>query len=291
MNVEELNKKLTADVRQPLVTIIVAVFNGAKTITRCINSVIEQNYANTELIIMDGGSIDGTVEILKNWECNIRYWETKPDRGIYHAWNKALAHVHGEWICFLGADDFFWDANVLTRMVPYLLDARDKDLRFVYGRTAFVLPGSCKIAFEKGESWEKAKNALTKYMPICHPGSFHHKDLFEEHGRFDERFLIAGDYDFLLRELMARNAYYVPDIKVAGMQLGGISCSADTQLRHSCEVMMALRNNGITAFSYVAWWWKIQAIAYLSLKGLFGERGIRIIVDFYRTILGRPKVW
>ena len=86
----------------PLLTIIVAVFNGAKTLERCIDSVVQQTWPYKELIIMDGGSTDGTVDLLKRYDSKIKYWESRPDRGIYHAWNKALDHAEGEWICFIG---------------------------------------------------------------------------------------------------------------------------------------------------------------------------------------------
>ncbi|MDA3897412.1 MAG: glycosyltransferase [Desulfobacteraceae bacterium] len=94
---------------KPKISIIVVVFNGAQTLERCLYSVVHQIYPCKELIIMDGGSTDGSVELLKRYDSQIKYWESKPDRGIYHAWNKALEHAEGEWICFIGSDDFFFD--------------------------------------------------------------------------------------------------------------------------------------------------------------------------------------
>jgi len=74
----------------PLITIIIAVLNSKESLERCIESVSNQTYPNRELIIIDGGSTDGTVEILKNNNDKIAYWESSPDRGIYHAFNKAI---------------------------------------------------------------------------------------------------------------------------------------------------------------------------------------------------------
>jgi glycosyltransferase involved in cell wall biosynthesis len=76
-----------------LITIIVAVLNGRETIRQCIESVNNQTYLYKELIIIDGGSTDGTVEILKDNNDKIAYWESKPDRGIYHAFNKAIIQI------------------------------------------------------------------------------------------------------------------------------------------------------------------------------------------------------
>lgn len=87
---------------KPVTSVIVAVYNGAKTLQRCIDSVSNQTYPQKELIIIDGGSADGTVDILRVNNDKIAYWKFKPDRGIYHAWNKALDHVQGAWIYFWG---------------------------------------------------------------------------------------------------------------------------------------------------------------------------------------------
>lgn len=79
--------------RKPLISVIVAVYNGEKTLQHCIDSVSNQAYPHKELIIIDGGSTDGTVDILRADNDKIAYWESEPDKGIYHAWNKALDHV------------------------------------------------------------------------------------------------------------------------------------------------------------------------------------------------------
>ena len=105
----------------PLISVIIAVFNGVKTLQQCINSVIQQNYKNIELIVIDGGSSDGTIDLLVLNSRDITYWISEADRGIYNAWNKALEQAHGDWICFLGADDFLWDEQVLVRMVSELI--------------------------------------------------------------------------------------------------------------------------------------------------------------------------
>jgi glycosyltransferase involved in cell wall biosynthesis len=104
----------------PLFTIIVAVLNNKEFLERCIESVNNQTYPHKELIIIDGGSTDGTVDILKDNDDRIAYWESKTDCGIYHAWNKALDHAHGECICFAGADDYFYNLQTLENIVPHL---------------------------------------------------------------------------------------------------------------------------------------------------------------------------
>ena len=97
----------TTNKKYPLISIIVAVYNGEKTLQRCIDSVFSQTYPHKELIIIDGGSTDGTVDILQTNNDKITYWKSEPDNGIYQAWNKALDHAKSDWICFLGSDDYF----------------------------------------------------------------------------------------------------------------------------------------------------------------------------------------
>ena len=121
----------------PVVTVVVAVRNGARSLQRCIVSVAGQTLTAHELIVMDGGSSDGTVEILKANAEKIGYWESSPDRGIFHAWNKAVARARGDWICFLGADDYLWSPDTLEQFYPHLEGALPAH-KVVYGTVAVV---------------------------------------------------------------------------------------------------------------------------------------------------------
>ena len=242
----------------PLITIIIAVLNSRETIRQCIESVNNQTYLYKELIIIDGGSTDGTVEILKNNDDKIAYWESSPDRGIYHAWNKALQYARGEWICFLGADDYFWSENVLTDLSPHLIKAADRGIHVVYGQAARV-DRNGRIIKLVGKPWEKIRWLMPHGMPLPHTGLMHHRSLFEKHGLFDETFRIAGDYDLLLRELKNGEAHYVRDLIVAGWQAGGIS-DFKFLFAHR-EMGRARRKNGFHNFSWV--WFAVHARGFL----------------------------
>ena len=91
--------------RLPRISVVIAVYNGAQTIQRALDSIFEQTYRDLEVVVIDGGSTDGTQAILEHNASQIAYWVSEPDRGVYNAWNKALDHVTGDWVCFLGADD------------------------------------------------------------------------------------------------------------------------------------------------------------------------------------------
>ena len=85
----------------PLVTVITVVYNDVSCIEKTMQSVIRQNYASVEYIVIDGGSVDGTVDVIKKNENQIAYWISEPDGGIYEAMNKAIARATGEWVCLI----------------------------------------------------------------------------------------------------------------------------------------------------------------------------------------------
>lgn len=263
----------------PLISIIVAVFNGKATLQQCIDSVTQQTYPNKELIIIDGGSKDGTVEILEENSNKLSYWISELDRGIYNAWNKGLTQVQGEWVCFLGADDYFWDATVLERMAVHL-EMLPASVRVAYGR--IMLIGADCPPLQKGESWEQVKGFFGQSMCIPHVGTMHRRNLFEQHGKFDESFRIAGDYELLLRELKTGDAVFIPDIITAGQRRGGISTDTANTFRIRREVIRARRMHGqLMAREYLK-----QYVLVLMLE-MFGERLTRKLLDMSKRFKGR----
>ena len=239
----------------PLITIIIAVFNGAKTLQQCIDSVIQQAYPNKQLIIIDGGSNDGTVELLEANNQSISYWISEPDAGIYNAWNKGLTIANGEWICFLGADDYFWNSSVLESMSSQLLIA-PSNIRVVYGQI-MLLNSNGENMYAVGKPWLKVKKRFKQIMCIPHPGLMHRSSLFEQHGQFDESFRIAGDYELLFRELQTGNAIFIPDLITIGMREGGVSSDPNNTLKAMQEIRLAQKINGQ---KLPGWFWVLAML-------------------------------
>lgn len=273
----------------PLISIIVAVFNGKTTLQQCIDSVAQQTYPNKELIIIDGGSKDGTVDLIEANQGRIAYWISEPDRGIYNAWNKGLAQAKGEWICFLGADDYFWNATVLERMSTKLV-LLPENIRVAYGQIMQISDDG-KSPRPIGEPWEQVKEFFKQYMCIPHVGTMHRRSMFEQQGKFDESFQIAGDYELLLRELNTGDAAFFPDIITAGQLLGGLSTNPENYLRTLRESLRAQRMHG----RYLPRKYLLNAIMYEFLRRLlwkvFGEKSARRLLDFRRRIKGLPPYW
>jgi len=269
----------------PLISVIVAIYNGDTTLQRCIDSVARQTFPRVELIMMDGGSTDETVDIINANEDSISYWESAPDRGIFHAWNKGLNHVRGEWIIFLGADDFFWNELVLERMV-YHLDKYAECERVVYGKVN-VLDSNGKFLGQYGEPWHHVRRRFRELCSLPHQGVFHHRSLFEVHGDFDESFQIAGDYELLLRELKNGRAVFVPGIIVAGMQHGGVSSDPEFGLQALREIARAGEKHGICGLRLHWRWTYIKATIRFLIARMAGEGMTRRILNTYRRLTGR----
>jgi glycosyltransferase involved in cell wall biosynthesis len=264
----------------PLISVVVAVFNGAETLMRCIDSVSRQTYKNNELIVIDGGSVDGTRDLIERNSQYIAYWESERDRGIYHAWNKALKVAHGDWMVFLGADDYFAGDDVLARFASYLRHG-STFARVVYGRVDLVRKDGSVIG-TLGSQWNRKR--FFQLMTLPHQGVFHHRSLFQEFGCFNEEFRIAGDYEFLLRELKFRDPIFIADVTIVAMQFGGISSDQRFSIQTLQEIRRARDLNGVCVIP-IPWFWAffkahVRSFLYRSL----GNSRAKYLVNMYRRL-------
>lgn len=197
---------------------VVATLDAAGTLDACIDSVSAQEGVSVELLVIDGGSSDGTVRILQENDASIAYWVSEPDRGVYSAWNKALERATGTWVCFLGADDRLARPDTLRTLVE-LGDRTDAELvcsRVRYRRRE--KRGNLVI----GQPWSWRK--MSSFMCVAHPGLLHRRDLFARYGQFSEEYRIAGDYELLLRLGPSASAAFVDEVSV---EVGGHGLSSD----------------------------------------------------------------
>lgn len=200
-----------------LITIITATYNASQTLEQTILSVINQGYPNVEFIIVDGGSNDGTLDILRKYEYAIDYWVSEPDKGIFDAWNKGISLSGGEWISFLGADDIYLD-NALEAYSTIIAKNSGTSLEYISSRVNLTKAG--KIVRVIGDRWNW--RAFGKYMNVAHVGSLHHRRLFVQWNSFDASYRFCGDYELLLRARADLRADYLDKITV-NMSVGGVS--------------------------------------------------------------------
>ena len=263
---------------KPMISVIVAVYNGARTMQRCIDSVSDQTYPKKELIVIDGGSTDGTINIIKSNQDKIAYWKSEHDNGIYNAWNKALGHITGDWICFLGSDDYLWKSSVFEEIIPHMIRAESQGIRMVYGQVARVTEHD-EISCIDGYSWENTRRSIIidGIGTFTHQGMFHHRSLFELYGKFDESFKIVGDYELLIRVFKdGGDAIFVDGLIITGMQVGGITSNCMKLVKENARARHIHRLKVITIPWLISYVW---AICYPFLNYIIGERNSRSLVN------------
>ncbi|MCB4790694.1 MAG: glycosyltransferase [Elusimicrobia bacterium] len=174
------------------VSVITVTYNNAGGLEKTIHSLIEQKYPNIEYIIVDGGSQDNTVEIIKKYEKHISKWVSEKDKGIYDAMNKGILMSTGDIFNFMNSGDLFYSDNVLNDVARLF----NENTGIVYGRSEqFSEVESIKYLAGK----EIDSSRIWKGMFVCHQSVFYNRKLFELFGLHDLRFRIAADYEFLLR--------------------------------------------------------------------------------------------
>ncbi len=203
------------------VSIITAILNNKELIEDCINSVLNQPCQNIEYIVIDGGSTDGTLEIIKKYKDKISKWISEPDKGIYDGLNKGIRLATGDIVGFLHTDDFYAHDKVIetvvSNMEKYNVDSCYGDLLYVDKNNTNKI-----IRYWKSQPY---RDGLFKkgWMPP-HPTFFVKKEVYEKYGYFNTDFKIASDYELMLRFLHKYkiSTCYIPEVLIK-MRLGGAS--------------------------------------------------------------------
>ena len=274
---------------KPRISVVTVVLNGEKHLEQTIQSVINQTHANLEYLVVDGGSTDGSLEIVRKYEYAIDYWVSEADSGIYSAMNKGVALSTGDWLSFINADDFLWSPFVLEQVALQLAEL-SAQTRVAYGQI-MLLDSVGKDLFSVGEPWDKVKKRFKQAMVIPHPGVMHRRTLFTVHGLFDESYKSAGDYELLLRELQTADAYFIKGIIVTGMRLGGISNRPEETLNSLKELRRAQKKHG-RELPGITW---VMSLIRVYVRKFFwhilGEKSTRRLLDLGRRIMGLKAVW
>ncbi len=199
------------------VSIITVCFNSREYIRQTIESVLNQSYKNIEYIIIDGGSTDGTVAIVKEYEklFNGRLkWVSEKDNGIYDAMNKGIALATGDIIGVLNSDDWY-ENSAIEEVVKYAVDDQ-----IIYGNS-MLISDTEKILSVPHKNC--LNYTLTKGMPFCHQAAFIPKSLYDQIGKYDTEFNIVADYDFIYRCIENNIKFIYIDSILVNFRLGGIS--------------------------------------------------------------------
>jgi glycosyltransferase involved in cell wall biosynthesis len=201
----------------PLISIITVVYNGSKTIEQTIQSVLNQSYKNIEYIIIDGGSTDGTIEIIKEYEKDISHWTSEPDKGLYDAMNKGIALAKGELIGMINSDDWY-ELDAVKIIVDSYIENPQK--RIFHGDRYDIDNDGNKRKYRFNQSKFKFKYFS---MTFNHPSMFIHRDIYKEF-KYNIEFKSISDYEFVLKVFLKyENSFlYIPRTYV-NYRLDGIS--------------------------------------------------------------------
>lgn len=203
----------------PKITIVTVTYNAENSLESTIQSIINQTYPNIEYIVIDGGSTDKTVDIIKKYKSNIDYWVSEPDEGIYDAMNKGISKATGEWINFMNAGDSFIDNNVLKNV--FCINYK-QETGCVFGNS--VIHKDNTLQMEKvNPFWLQTRKIKSK--GICHQACFIKTKLAKQF-QYDITYKIAADFKLLL-DIRNNNYlfFYIP-ISICIFDTTGVSSNS-----------------------------------------------------------------
>lgn len=225
----------------PKISLILACYNSEKTIVAAMNSIRSQIFKNLELIVVDGGSNDATLSILRQNNDLITHLITGPDNGVYDALNKGIMAATGDVIGFLHSDDTFFDPGALNFVNQGFL--ADPDTLIVYGDLHFFKNDKC-VRIWRTSKYSKLKLMLGWVPP--HPTCYMRRQVYKDVGLFNPVYKISGDYDHLTRAFLryGNKSMYLgrPLYK---MQVGGISTTASNFFLKFKEDVNVMRHIGL----------------------------------------------
>jgi glycosyltransferase len=221
----------------PKISVITVVRNGRPFIEQTLRSVLSQQYPNLEYIVIDGGSSDGTVDIIQAHKQGITQWLSEKDEGIADAFNKGLVLATGEYILFLNADDALANPQVLENIAQQIVNSGFPSI--IYGDCDVLERDSGNLLYRASIPY--SADGLLAGQMLPHPSLFAGRSYFEKYGNFDGRFRIAMDFEWLLRGALKERVVHVP-VLVSNVRTGGVS----TQNQHQAvdEIILALKKNG-----------------------------------------------
>lgn len=189
--IKSIKEDLNVAEQHSSISVITVCYNVVATIEETILSVICQTYSNMEYIVIDGGSTDGTVDIIKKYSDKISYWISEPDKGIYDAMNKGIDKARRTWIQFLNAGDVFFNERVIEDVAKKISENHIvKDI--VYGDII------CKFNFGNLILKPSSLEDFKYYFPISHPATFVKKEILKKYS-FNITYRISADYELFYR--------------------------------------------------------------------------------------------
>lgn len=202
-------------------SVITVCYNSADHIERAIQSVLAQQGVEVEYIVIDGGSSDGTLDILHRYADHIAFLSSEPDKGLYDAMNKGLAHATGDVVNFLNSDDWFTEGSLAAVQQAFAEQNCD-----IVGGNALLMQDDMVIGVKRGLPPQDDYYCV---MPFSHQAIFARLHLFHQYGGFDLKYRYCADYDWVLRMYTQGISFYYLNTPVVHFSYGGLSASKECQ--------------------------------------------------------------
>lgn len=265
--------------RQPLVSIVTIVRNGARTIERTLRSVQSQEYPWIEYIVIDGGSTDGTLDIIRSWNDHIAVWVSEKDAGISDAFNKGIAFAHGDIVGILNSDDWYEPGAISAAVFSLTESGAD----ITYGKLQYWQNGRRTYLVTSDASH------LETGMTIGHPTVFARRACYERLGLFRLDFRQAMDYEWLLRAKAGGARFSYIDLCLANMQGGGLG---DRHWRQSqVEVARARAIHLPSSRGVIPYWTYLSlAIAKGTIRRALDMIGLNVVRRWKHRFMSRIRI-
>lgn len=230
------------------ISVITVTFNSAATVRDTIESVLRQEYQDYEYLVIDGGSKDNTVDIIKEYEPKFEgrmRWISEKDKGMYDGINKGIRMATGDVVGIINSDDFYHRTDIFDEI--YKAFDENKDVKAIYGDVRFVNPDNLEktVRYYSSKHWKPWRFRFG-FMP-AHPTFFTYKENFEKYGYYQYDYHIAADYELLIRHLYTNHvpAKYVP-VDFMKMRTGGRSTNGwKANILLNKEIVRGCKENGI----------------------------------------------
>ena len=229
---------------QPTFSIITITYNAVRLVEQTLLNVLSQSYPNIEYIVIDGGSTDGTVDIIRRYESGLAYWVSEPDKGIYDAMNKGIRMATGDVVGLLNSDDFYTSNDVLEHVARAL---SDPNVDAIYGDIHYVNDDDLTHCVRYYSSRVFSRGLMRLGFMPAHPSFYCRRTIYEKYGTFDTSLRVAADFENLLRLIFINRIRmkYIPEDFVT-MRTGGASSSGMVSHKRILkEHMVAYKQNGV----------------------------------------------
>lgn len=230
------------------ISVVTVTFNSEKTIACTIENVLNQKYDDYEYIVVDGGSKDTTVDIIKEWEPKFNgkmRWISERDKGMYDGINKGIRMATGDVVGIINSDDFFHRNDIFEKINDAFVS--NPDVEAIYGDVRFVNPDNLEktVRYYSSKNWAPWRFRFG-FMP-AHPSFYTKRENFEKYGYYQYDYHIAADYELLIRHLYTNKvpSKYIP-LDFMKMRTGGRSTDGiKANIRLNKEIVRACSENGI----------------------------------------------